>query len=135
MICIVKKLFILLVGLLSPLVVVQPVFAAAIEICPTTGPFAKLCNLKFDNVGTIIGNLITIILILAIVIAVFFLIYGGIRWITSGGDKQAVENARNHIIAAIVGLVIALLAFFIINFVGSLIGVNLTNLTIPTLVP
>lgn len=120
-------------GLLSPLTFVSPAFAQTIKTCPESGPFAELCKLNAERAPTIISNLITLLLIVAVVIALFFLIYGGIRWIISGGDKTAVENARNTIIAAIVGLVIALLAFFILNFVGSLFNIKLTDLTLPKL--
>lgn len=113
---------------------VTKVHAAAFNLCSSDAKFKALCNLNYNNLGSLIGTLITIVLILAIILAVFFLIYGGIRWITSGGDKTAVEAARGHIVAAIVGLVIALLAFFIINIIGGLFGLDLTNLTLPKLV-
>jgi len=69
-------------------------------------------------------------------VAVAFLIYGGIKWILSGGDKQAVESARNHIVAAIVGLVIVAGAFVIIGVVFKLLGQTnpITNLTINDIV-
>lgn len=120
-------------GVLSPFAFVSPVFAQQIQTCPQTEPFRTLCDLKAENFGKILSNLITLFLIVAVVVALFFLIYGGIRWIVSGGDKTAVETARNTIIAAIVGLVIALLAFFILNFVGNLFNISLTNLTLPKL--
>lgn len=70
--------------------------------------------------------------IIGVVVAVIFLIYGGIKWILSGGDKTAVESARNHIIAAIVGLIIVVGAFFIIGLIFQLLGQAnpITNLTI-----
>lgn len=113
-----------------------PAFADPIKLCPAA-PFDVLCDkFKSDNFGVIIGNAIVIFLIVAIVIAVFYLIYGGIKWIISGGDKTAVEAARNHIIAAIVGLVIALLSFFILNVVLGLLGIDITKgFTLPKLVP
>lgn len=135
MIGLMRKLIGLITGFISPFVFVSPAFAA-IKICPGVEPgsnFEKLCTIDFTDFGSIISKLITLILIVAIVVAVFFLIYGGIRWILSGGDKTAVESARNHIVAAIVGLVIALLAFFIINIIGGLFGISLTNLQLPTL--
>jgi len=52
---------------------------------------------------------------------------------TSGGDKAKVESARGTIIAAIVGLVIAFLAFFILSLALSFFGLSLTNLTLPRL--
>ena len=125
-------------GFLYPLIFASSAYAQ-INICPQAGAsgtqFAPLCNLNFDDFGTLVSRLITLILIIAIVVSIFFLIYGGIKWITSGGDKTAVEGARNHIVAAIVGLVIALLAFFILNVIGGLFGINLTNLTLPNLTP
>ena len=51
------------------------------------------------------------------------LIIGGIRYTTSNGDQQAVQNAKNTILYAVVGLVIATLAFAAINFViGSFVN-------------
>ena len=56
-------------------------------------------------------------------ISVIMLIIGGIRYTTSNGDQQAVQNAKNTILYAVVGLVIAILAFAAINFViGSFVN-------------
>lgn len=78
-------------------------------------------------------------LVLAVMLAVGFLIYGGIKWIMSGGDKGKVDAARGTVTAAIIGLIIAFLAFFIISVVSYLFGVkgdgtNGTNFTLPKLV-
>jgi uncharacterized protein YacL len=109
-----------------------PTFAQTnVNPCPTQAGFSGLCTLDSSKIGTVLSNVITIILIGAAIIALFFLIYGGIRWITSGGDKAKVETARNTIIAAIIGLIVALLAFFIITIVLGLFGLSLTNLTLP----
>lgn len=87
----------------------------SVNPCPGAGQFSKLCNLNANNLGGIVGTAVTFILIIAVLIALFFLILGGIRWITSGGDKAKVDSARQTITAAIVGLVIAFLAFFILS--------------------
>ncbi len=50
-------------------------------------------------------------------ISVLMLIYGGIRYTTSMGDAKDVESAKNTIMYAIIGVVVALLAFAIVNFV------------------
>src|SRR5690349_7405124 len=89
-----------------------PAFAQGINIdpCPrgTTGGtnFAGLCNISANNIGTLISSIVTILLIAAAIIALFFLIWGGIRWITSGGDKSKVDSARQTIIASIIGLIV-----------------------------
>lgn len=107
-----------------------------VDVCPK-GQFNPLCALREGNFGTVIGNVITIAFIIAIVIALAFLVYGGIKWITSGGDKTAVEAARNTIVASIVGLVIVFLSYFILNIVLGLFGLGLTpdKLILPKITP
>lgn len=107
-----------------------PAYAQAIETCPE-GQFSALCGIGPDKVGTVIQTAVTIILIIAVVIALFFLIWGGVRWITSGGDKGKVEGARNTIVAAIIGLIIAFLAYFILQVVLGFFGLSLTTLELP----
>lgn len=68
---------------------------------------------------------ITLLIIGAIVVALFMLIYSGIQWIQSGGDKEKLTAARHRIIYTIIGLVVIFLSFMIINVVGSFFGVNL----------
>ncbi|MFI5212823.1 MAG: hypothetical protein ACHQTE_02585 [Candidatus Saccharimonadales bacterium] len=57
-------------------------------------------------------------------ISVIMLIIGGIRYVVSGGDSSAVTGAKNTILYAIVGIVVALLAYALVNFV-------LTSFTAP----
>lgn len=52
-------------------------------------------------------------------ISVLMLIIGGIRFAVSGGDANAIQGARNSMIYAIIGLIVALSAFGIVNFVLS----------------
>lgn len=86
--------------------------------------FNALCSI-FDNAsGNLVSNAINIILVITVIIALAFLIFGGIKWITSGGDKAGVEAARNMIVAALVGLVIAFLAYFILQIIFNLFGVD-----------
>jgi hypothetical protein len=106
-----------------------------VKVCPDQDSlFGKLCNLTAGNLGTTIGRVITILLIVAVIISVIFLIWGGIRWITSGGDKGKVDSARGTIVAAIVGLILAFLAFFIVNVIFQVVlGQPLGALTLPSL--
>ena len=60
----------------------------------------------------------TILYIVGIV-AVIMLIIGGIKYVVSGGDSKKVTDAKNTVLYAIIGLVIAFLAFAIVNFVIS----------------
>lgn len=62
------------------------------------------------------------------VVSVFMLIYGGLRYILSGGDAKKVTDAKNTILYAIIGLVIAILAFAIVRFVLNALGVEETTI-------
>lgn len=56
-------------------------------------------------------------------LSVLMLIYGGIRYTVSAGDSKQVEAAKNTIMYAIIGIIVALLAGAIVNFVlGSFIA-------------
>lgn len=136
-----RKILAPITGLASYLLIAKSAFAAdgvTIKICTDAAQnpiLDAVCRFKADTFGQIVGNIIIAIIIIAIVIALIFLIIGGIKWITSGGDKSKVESARNTIVAAIVGLVITLLAYFIISFVLSIFGIdNIAEIKIPPLV-
>lgn len=95
-----------------------------------SGIVATLCKAK--DLGQVLGFVVTVAFIIAILTALLFLIWGGIKWITSGGDKTGVEAARNTIIAAIIGLIVVFLAFFILNLILGLFGLSLLDLKLPT---
>ena len=76
----------------------------------------------------VVANSITLILIVAVVITLFALIWGGIQWIYSGGDKAKVAAARARITFAIIGLLVALGSFLIVGAVGYIFKVNLFSI-------
>jgi hypothetical protein len=61
--------------------------------------------------------IVNVILFLVGAISVIMLIYGGIKYTISAGDTSKVTAAKNTIMYAIVGLIISILAFAIVNFV------------------
>ena len=63
------------------------------------------------------------------VLSVIMLIFGGFRYVISGGKKESVTNAKNTILYAIVGLLVAVFAYAIINFIlgAALSGGSTTN--------
>lgn len=86
------------------------------------------------TIGSIVTFLVGFIIVIAILAAIVYIVIGALQWITSGGDKQKVADARNHIIAAIIGLIIIALSFVIINVVTQALGLGpITNLKILTL--
>jgi hypothetical protein len=69
------------------------------------------------DLSTIINNTINILLFIVGAAAVIMLIIGGIRYILSSGDQTAVAAAKNTILYAIIGVIVAMLAYAIVNFV------------------
>ena len=91
--------------------------------------FENLEALSFEGV---IEWAIGVVLVIAAVLFFFMLIIGGIRWITSGGDKGKTETARNQITAALIGLTIVFAAWAIAQLVKVVFGVDIIGgLSIP----
>lgn len=105
-----------------------------IDLCPPgDGGFADLCGDAL-GFGNLVGTLIQLAFVLAVVIALAFLIWGGIQWILSGGDKGKVEGARGTIVAALVGLVLVFLSYFILNILLNFFtGADISSLKLPQL--
>lgn len=83
------------------------------ELIGDNGVFSRITN--------------TVLLIVGL-ISVIMLVYGGLRYILSGGDSKKVTDAKNTILYAIIGLIISMLAYAIVHFVlNSVIGVGTTN--------
>lgn len=80
---------------------------------------AKGADQPTDLFGTSgIFNTITNVLLFVLgAISVIMIIIGGLRYVISGGDSSAVTAAKNTILYAIVGVIVAVLAYAIINFV------------------
>jgi hypothetical protein len=74
----------------------------ATEITGETGIFRTIVNILLFIVGAI---------------AVIMLVIGGLRYVTSNGDQNAVTGAKNTIMYAIIGIVVAFLAYAAVNFV------------------
>lgn len=70
-----------------------------------------------DSLPNIVGTVINTMLFIVGVLAVAMIIYSGIRYITAHGDKGQVESAKNTLIYSIVGLIIAIVAYAIVNWV------------------
>lgn len=132
-----KKSLVAALGAITSLSVVSPAFATtSLNPCDNmTPPWDSLCDISTADLPTIISNTILVIFIVAALIALLFLIWGGIKWVMSGGDKAKVETARSTIIAALIGLVVTFLSFFILQLILGLFGLSLTNLVLPQITP
>ena len=73
----------------------------------------------------------TIILVGGLAFLLYFLL-GGLNWITAGGDKGKIEEARGKITQGLIGLALLAASYVIIKFIETAIGMNLLNISWPT---
>ncbi|MCL4208728.1 hypothetical protein KJZ63_03825 [Patescibacteria group bacterium] len=73
------------------------------------------------------------VLVIAALLVFLYLIWGGIEWITSGGDKGKTESARNKITAAVIGLIVVAASFAILQLALTFLGVGNINEVIDTI--
>lgn len=121
------------------LLLLMPLVFASTALAQTPDPVTTIKlnappNVKITDFGQFFSGAVAFILLIAFILAFLFLILGGISWITSGGDKAALEAARNKIISALIGLIIVAASWAIFRFVGAALGFDiLGGFQIPTL--
>lgn len=126
----IEKLFIIGVAFLYSS---SPAFAQ-------TAAWSGVCVGGADNdVATIqgleclIANVFTVIITLIGLAAFVMFIIGSVRWLISGGNSSNVDKARNTMTYAVMGIVIALSAFIVINLIAGFTGVEtIKTFRIPT---
>ena len=110
--------------------------------------FAQICNPALPSqlggcgggtinqggkvIGGLISGIVGLVFLLGFFLTLAYFLTGGIQWITSQGDKTALESARNKITHALIGLVIVAAAYAVFKLVGSFFGIELPNIKIPT---
>lgn len=91
-----------------------------LEVNPEGGTDTDCEDSNGDATGKVNSTITMIINVFSTVVgvvAVIMIIWGGLRYITSGGDSGKIGNAKNTIIYALLGLIIVALAQFIVRFV------------------
>lgn len=75
--------------------------------------------IKPDGLSNTLKNATNTILFIAGALAVIMIIYGSIRFMTAHGNEKQVESARLIVTYSVIGLIIAILAYALVNFVLS----------------
>lgn len=76
----------------------------------------------------VISGTIGLLTVVASIYFIFILITGAISWMSSGGDKGKIEDARQRMMSGVLGLVIVVVAIFIVKLVGVVLGLpNILN--------
>ncbi len=87
------------------------------------------------NIGDLISAAIGAAFMISFLLVFVMLVWGGVQWITSGGDKENTQKAKDRITSALVGLAIIGGAWALMQIVGAFFGVNiLKNFELPSAV-
>jgi len=89
----------------------SPVFAANDQVTSNIGQYLTIFSVR--SIGQFFPGIWSILLIAAILLFLFLLIFGGIQWAISGDDKEKKGAAQGRITSALIGLLVVLLAWAI----------------------
>lgn len=114
---------VLALGLATPLVAgtayAAPGNCTGID-CATDGANqAKTGSATTNDLNAVIKLVVNILLFIIGALSVIMIVFGGIKYTVSNGNPDQIKNAKNTIMYAVVGLVVAILAYAIVNFVIS----------------
>ncbi len=85
--------------------------------CDGPAKGSAVCTGGGQTIQGFAGNIINTLLFLLGIIAVIMIIIGGIRYTTSNGDASGTKGAKDTILYAVVGVIVAIMAYAIVNFV------------------
>lgn len=72
------------------------------------------------SMQTVIKTAVNVLLYFVGALSVIMIIYGGFKYVTSSGESSAVASAKNTILYAVIGIIISVLAYSIVNFAAGL---------------
>lgn len=112
------------------MITLSTVFAAgsgSIDITPKGGLDA------IKNIGDLISATIGAAFLISFLLVFVMLVWGGVQWITSGGDKENTQKAKDRITHALVGLAIIAGAWALMQVIEFFFGISiLGGLTLPS---
>lgn len=85
-------------------------------------PFHPAAQSGAEGISKFLSNFVNLIYALAAVVLIFMLLWGAYDWLTSGGEKEKVEQARQKITHSLIGIVIFAAAFGLIKVLGKFTG-------------
>jgi hypothetical protein len=103
-------------------------------VAAATPAFAQLRGVDVDpgqgfaeNFGDLINGVLSFVMVIAALLVFLYLIWGGIEWITSGGDKGKTESARNKITSAVIGLIVVAASYAVLSLALNFLGFKNLN--------
>lgn len=75
-------------------------------------------NLPRANFNTSVDEILNIVFVVITIVSIIFIAIGGLKYVLSSGDSNAIQSAKNTILYAVIGLVVGISAFTIVGFVA-----------------
>jgi magnesium-transporting ATPase (P-type) len=97
--------------------VLAPTYAGAAAKDEINNALNKTNDGNTTDLNANITRVINLLLFIIGAVAVIMIIIGGIKYVTSNGDQGSVQSAKNTIMYAVIGLIVAIIAYAIVNFV------------------
>lgn len=113
--------------------IIKPAYAA---ICnKLTDPSCS--GIQTDNPKSYVNNVLQVIIDIFLIVGVIYFVWhflmAGYHFIASQGDAKKIEEAKQEITYAFVGLAVVFCLFAILSFVGTVFGINITSINWPSL--
>jgi len=102
-----------------------PLAQMIINLVPPSGPAQNVSNILPSSLVT---SALGILLGASGVTSFFFLLWGGLSWITAGGDKDGLDRARKKVTGAMIGLAIVFSSYALLYIIRVLFNVNLISI-------
>jgi hypothetical protein len=118
-----KKALATISTLATSLVLAAPAFAAPSS--SVSIGIDKPDKIQIVDIGALIRAVVSMAIIISGILVFLYLVWGGIQWITSGGDKAQTEKAQQRITSAIIGLAIVAASWALIRIIGAFFGLDI----------
>ena len=94
-------------------------------------PPPEFRNLRNLTIPGMVPAFINLVIIAAVVLFLFSLLLGGLKFIVSGGNKESTEVAGRQVLNAIIGIIIVFSTWAVLSLIEQFFGVELTTLQFP----
>lgn len=74
--------------------------------------------------GAVLSTIIPYLFVIAGLVLLLYLVWGGFAWMTSGGDPKALESAKAKITNAVVGFIILFASYWLVQLLGMALGIG-----------
>jgi len=119
-----KKLFYIFLPILFGLLFIAPQLCLGQDVnFDITPPIS-------GDLPTVIGDIVQLMFAFAGIVALIYLILGGYNYIMAGGNPEMQEAAKKTITNAIIGLVVIIISYLIIQFILGPNGLNVSGITL-----